>query len=252
MKKISALILAMFLVNAAQAQFEFRTAYVYSDPRQEMAADIKRGHGAFFEFAYRFREIPFSLGLQVNFSTYGYDKSRQVYSFDDGSTAETDVMVYNNFTNFQLTSRYFFFTQKSMLQPYIQAKMGLSRFYTNLTIDDPEDVDDCVPLEQDILQRDLTFVGTIGAGLQWDLSSVFKKTRKDFFYLDASVNYNTGGRVNYMNVDKPVPQENGQEVYGRFINTQTQVVHEHHVGYVYSSMLRMIDFRVGMVFRFRK
>ena len=40
-----------------------------------------------------------------------------------------------------------------------------------------------------------------------------------------------------------------QDVMARFINTQTQVIHEHHVGYVYRSVMNMMDYRIGIIMR---
>ncbi len=37
-----------------------------------------------------------------------------------------------------------------------------------------------------------------------------------------------------------------QDVDAQFINTQTQVVHTHHVGYLYNSFVQMMDFRLGL------
>ena len=53
-----------------------------------------------------------------------------------------------------------------------------------------------------------------------------------------------------MNVEidpaQPMPHH---DVMARFINTQTQVVHEHHVGYVYSNVLSMVEYRLGVIYR---
>jgi hypothetical protein len=45
---------------------------------------------------------------------------------------------------------------------------------------------------------------------------------------------------------QPAPD---QDVMAKFINTQTQVIHEHHVGYIYSSLLNMVEYRFGVVCR---
>lgn len=45
---------------------------------------------------------------------------------------------------------------------------------------------------------------------------------------------------------QPMPKN---DVTAKFLNTQTQVIHEHHVGYVYTSMINMIDYRLDVILR---
>ena len=71
-------------------------------------------------------------------------------------------------------------------------------------------------------------------------------------FFDLSAHMTQGGTVDYMNVHKhsqPTTQTPESDVTARFINNRTQVVHEHHVGHVYSSMVEMMEYRVGAVFR---
>lgn len=59
-----------------------------------------------------------------------------------------------------------------------------------------------------------------------------------------------------MNTDVPsthhgsAPPNRTGTVEASFINTQTQVIHKHHVGYVYSSYAQMMDYRLTFSFRY--
>jgi hypothetical protein len=83
-----------------------------------------------------------------------------------------------------------------------------------------------------------------------DFSALFKKMNEQTFYFDLSIHTSQGGTIRYMNVNhdpsQPMPE---RDVMAKFINTQTQVIHEHHVGYVYTSLVNMVEYRLGVVCR---
>jgi hypothetical protein len=255
MKKSILLFLLMMgmycsLVYAQKPRWEFNIAYEYSRPQGEMAVNIRRVHGAMMQGMFHFPKIPVAVGLELGFGGYGYQTQRQTYTFTDGSQTETNVNVSNNITNLMLVSQVSLL-KPSMFNPYVQVRAGMSRYYTNLYIEDPNDVDDCHPLEQDILLSDRALTVGMGIGVKWDMSSVFKKITNNRIFLDLSTNYMLGPRVRYMNVNEPIkPDMTAEGVEAQFINNQSQVVHKHHVGYVYSSPIDMFNFRFGFSFRF--
>ena len=134
-------------------------------------------------------------------------------------------------------------------------KAGYSWYATDLNIYDPDDFDNCKPVETDILQEDGTWIYSLGGGLQYDLSDVFQKLRKEVLFITVSAFYTQGGTVEYMNTDVPDGHHSGSppnrisDMEASFINTQTQVIHKHHVGYVYSSYAQMMAFRFTLTFR---
>jgi hypothetical protein len=181
----------------------------------------------------------------MNINTYGHDKSRQNYLLSDGSTAPMDIVVNNNLINILLGGRYYL--RKGKVEPYVAGKVGYAVFSTDLSIFDPDDRDHCEPIDTELLQRDGLIVFGAGAGLRVDVSPGKNPGR---FYINASANYLTGGKASYMSVDAPDMAHQGtrptSDVYVKFLNTQTQVVHEHHVGNIYTSMVHLIDFRLGL------
>ncbi|MFZ6014399.1 MAG: outer membrane beta-barrel protein [Bacteroidota bacterium] len=248
--KVFTFVLMMALsVAAVQAQgWEFGSNFNYASATGSMAKNIDDAFGITFDVAKKLKS-PFSLGVELDFGAYGYQTSRQQYTFDDGSVTETDVNVSNNITNLFITSKYFWRNGKR-LNPYVSGKVGWSWFRTTLAIEDPDDQFACHPIESDILAKDDTYIFSGGAGVRLDFQALFKKMEAGRFYFDLSVHSTQGGVVRYMNTamdpSQPAPDK---DVNAKFINTQTQVIHEHHVGYIYSSTINMIEYRFGMIFR---
>ena len=74
-------------------------------------------------------------------------------------------------------------------------------------------------------------------------------------YMDFRVQNIRGGDLNYINTKKlidasapPTPGEDGKAVSVKFINATTNEIHEHQVAEVYSTPLRMLEFRLSCVF----
>jgi hypothetical protein len=63
-----------------------------------------------------------------------------------------------------------------------------------------------------------------------------------------------GGSPNYINTKKlinapaPPPGEDGKAVTVKFINDTTNEIHEHEVAEVYTTPLRMLEFKLSWVF----
>lgn len=247
MKALRVLALLILISSASFAQnWEFGVDCNVLQPMAGMKRTMDNAFGANFIGARNFSR-PFSIGLEMGFNTYGSQTTRQEYVFDDGTRTETDVVVNNNIFNLNVAGKYFLRNSKKV-NPYITGKLGWSRFSTNLYIEDPEDEYGCEPLESDVLYKDDTFTASAGAGLRIDLSSIFSKMESDLFFIDLGFQAVRGGTVRYMNVDidpsKPAPT---QDIMAKFINTQTQVIHEHHVGYVYSGLVDMLQYRIGFI-----
>jgi hypothetical protein len=230
--------------------WEMGSQLTFSQPVSGMKRDMSNAIGMSFDFGRQLKNIPFTIGTELSLGNYGTQNSRQEYTFDDGTRTETNVHVNNNITNLRLTGRYFLRSGKKF-NPYVSGKAGWSWFTTRLTIDDPEDVDGCTPLVNDVLQRDNTYSLSAGAGARLDFSMFFKNMPSNRFAIDMSVHAVQGGRVQYMNVhqdSKSTPPQS--DVMASFINTRTQVIHQHHVGYVYTNMLNMVEYRLGVICKF--
>jgi hypothetical protein len=248
MKKIGVVVFALLLSNAfAQVRnAEWGFGYSFSAPQGTMRQNMTQAHGGFLDFYVSPADKRFALGGELSINGYGRNKTEQTYTFDDGSTAPMDVIVTNNFYNMMLAGRYYLSTGK--IQPFVSGKAGLALYATNLNVYDPDDFDHCEPVDTDVLKRDATMIFSAGGGLRWE---VMPKKMPGKFFMNLAANYTTGGKVDYMNADAPKHSHSNHtsDVYMKFLNTQTQVVHEHHVGNVYSSLVELLDVRLTFTLR---
>jgi len=255
--KILTLLFCLILSNTVFAQlksYEIGVGATMAVPLAVMKQSMSNGGGITMDFYATPEKLSrFAFGIDMNYTLYGYDESKQEYTFDDGTTARMDIIVDNSFFNLMVGGRYLLTnSQEKNLKPYISLKGGYSWFSTHLNIYDPDDNDHCEPVETDLLLKDGTFSFSAGGGLQWDLKGIFKKKSPNRLLINMGANMTLGNKINYMNTDAPAQNHtvhNHSDVNAQFINTQTQIVHEHHVGYVYTSFLQMMDFRLGIIFR---
>jgi hypothetical protein len=249
MKILKILVITVFLSVPAMAQhWTLGSDFNLAQPVSAMKRNMNNAFGMTLNAAKKFKS-PFALGVEMGFASYGSQKSRQQYTFDDGTVTDTDVIVSNDIFNMNLTGKYFLRNNKN-LNPYVSGKLGWTWYSTTLTIEDPDDQFSCHPLESDILYKDNTYTASIGAGVQIDFTTFFRRMDSQKFYFDLSIQSIQGGTIRFMNANtdpsQPMPDK---DVMAKFINTQTQVIHEHHVGYVYTSLVNMMEYRVGVVCR---
>jgi hypothetical protein len=249
MKKmlIIALALSSYGVQAQTWGREFGIGYVNANPVGGMGEIIQRGHGVALNYAFVNPNQRFAFGLDMAYAQYGREKSTQEYTFDDGSVVPMDIVVSNYFVNVMAYTRWYL-TPGGAVRPFLIGKLGYALFSTDLNIYDPDEADHCEPVDHDVLHKDGTMIGVIGAGAKFDLGKIFKSWTPDMFYIDCSINLTQGGQVRYMNADAPrnhPPANDVDHVMAEFINTQTQVRHKHHVGYVYENPVQMTELHFG-------
>ncbi|MCK6617617.1 MAG: hypothetical protein L6Q51_08225 [Cyclobacteriaceae bacterium] len=243
--------LMVLLANGQSFNKEFGFAYAFAAPMATMQQNISRGHGFAMDYYFQVNNR-LAIGADLGLVIYGHDKSRQEYTFSDGSVAPMDIIVSNSFFNYMLGTRFIVANGKSV-KPYVSFRAGYTAFRTNLSIYDPDDTDHCKPIDRDILLKDGTFSASAGGGIQWDMSAVFNRAPSNTFLFNLGAAITLGGKVNYMNTDAPGHYHTpNSDVNAQFINTQTQVVHEHHVGYVYTSYVELIELRAGFVMRLQR
>jgi opacity protein-like surface antigen len=257
MKKplLTILFFALVQVGYGQWKREWSVGYAQAAPMGRMEQTLDNAHGIALDFYLLAPSKRYAVGVDLSYSIYGFSESRQQYSFSDGTTADMDINVSNSILNGMLSARYNLVKDKA-LTPYVGIKGGYSGFQTNLNIYDPDDTDNCEPVETDLLLADGTWTYSIGGGLSYDLSSVFKKMRSEFLFINFSTYYTQGGDIDYMNSNQSHTNHSNmpsrsQDLEATFINTQTQVTHKHHVGNVYTNALQMMDFRLSVAFRSR-
>ena len=105
----------------------------------------------------------------------------------------------------------------------------------------------------------LTNLGDLVADAQTgqiDLSKFSHKSRPGRHQIDITVNKISGGNVDYINTKhleaeptQTTPSDKSHPLNIQFINVNTQTIHEHQVAELYNSPLRMMDIKIGMIFK---
>ncbi|MGC3944371.1 MAG: hypothetical protein QM762_07620 [Chryseolinea sp.] len=242
------IVMASFVAQAQKWGFEIGANYLYANPFGGMGKVIDRGHGANLNFGVVTPSNRFVFGVDMSYTQYDSEKSTQQYTLDDGTVAPMDMNVISYYMNFTGYARWYM-TTHGVVRPYLVGKLGYAMYATDLNIYDPDDTDHCEPLENDVLYNDGAFIASIGVGAKFDMVTIFKKMNPGTFYFESSVNMTQGGQVRYMDADADHHQNTNPRAVdhatAQFINTQTQIVHEHHVGYLYSNPIQMMELRFG-------
>jgi len=90
-----------------------------------------------------------------------------------------------------------------------------------------------------------------GGGLQINPTLFSKNKRITKVMIDISANTIRGGEINYINTKhlmdaQSMNDPDGKPLEVKFINVSTQAIHEHTVAQVYTSPLRILEFRAGI------
>jgi hypothetical protein len=242
----------------ATAQLEGGFSYSLSLPQREMKQNISPAHSGNLFFSSHFKKLTnLSWGIEAGFGQYASFTKDQDIRFPDGTGFETKVSYSSNTGNVGLVIRYSFF-KEAKVNPYVAGKLGYMSFFSKVIVADPEDDDDCKPLDKKTPIRDHSYFASYGAGLQIDVSS--KKKPKNA-WLDISINQLHGTELSYINVkdikdhinndpNTPVPlSDKSAPLSMRFVNVATQTIHEHQLAEVYTSPLRLLEMKIGIKWR---
>jgi len=252
MKFISTLFMGFLFFSANSQQWKLTTNYSLGLPRQDMGKNIQPAHslqaGVLYQLPGALKQL--SAGLELGLGMYANKTIDQTFQFDNTSTV-LPVDYSSNVFNVNIQTRLNLLSDKNFIIPYINAKGGLYNFYSSIYIGDPEDGGGCHALEQENIINDKTMYWSAGGGLQINPVIFSKNKRSGNVMIDISANIIHGGTLNYINTKHLLdPQDpsvtGGKELNVQFINASTQSIHEHTVAQVYTSPLRMLEFRAGI------
>jgi hypothetical protein len=255
MKYTSTLLLSCFSFFTASSQsWKLTTHYSLGAPQEQMGSNIQIAHS--FQ-AGILHKLPgqwdnFSVGLEMGLGLYAHKKVDQTFWFDANTSTVVPVYYNSNVFNVNLQTRYQILDEDRFnVVPYINAKAGLYNFYSNILIEDPADPDGCKPLDRKNLINDKTLYWSAGVGVQIN-PVIFSKHKQDSrVRIDISANTIRGGTIDYINTKNlmdatSMPEPGAKPLKAQFINVSTQQIHEHTIAQVYTSSLRMMEFRAGV------
>ena len=255
MKFISTLLLSCLFLSANSQTFKLTTGYSLGLPRQDLDKNIQPVHsmqtGLLVQMPGEFKRL--SLGLELGIGIYAHERIDQTFQFDNNTSTVLPVDYSSNTFNANIHARFDLLSEKNLIIPYLTAKGGLYNFYSSIYIGDPEDEGGCHALEQENIMNDKTMYWSAGGGLQINPTIFSKNKRSSRLSIDISANTIQGGDISYINtkhlMDAPnVSDPDGKPLNVQFINASTQSIHEHKVAQVYTSPLKMLEFRAGIIY----
>jgi hypothetical protein len=253
MKFISTLLLITFFFSANSQQWKIISDYSLGIPQQEMAKNIQPAHslqgGILYQLPGQLKQL--SVGIELGIGSYASKRIDQTFQFDNNAASVVPVNYSSNTFNVNLQTRWNLLSNKNFVIPYINAKGGLYNFFSTIYIDDPNDIGGCHALEQKTLINDKTIYWSAGGGLQVDPAIFSRNKRKGNVLIDISANTIHGGTMDYINTKHLVDAQTindpgGKPLQVQFINASTQQIHEHTVAQLYTSPLRLLEFRAGV------
>jgi len=253
MKSISTLLLGFLFFSANCQQWKFANSYSLGIPKQDMGKNIQPAHslqvGVLYQLPGALKRL--SAGFEVGIGMYANKRIDQTFQFDNNTSTVLPVDYSSNVFNANIQARFNLLCDKNFIIPYINAKGGLYNFYSSVYIGDPEDDGGCHALEQENIINDKTMYWSAGGGLQIDPAIISKNKHSGRVIIDISANTIRGGTLNYINTKhlldaQYISDPDGKPLNVEFINVSTQSIHEHTVAQVYTSPLRMLEFRAGI------
>lgn len=269
MKKLYITLAAgLFLSIPSYSQISAEGFYQFGLPVNGMNITFDNSHGLGVNLMKKCEgESKFSFGLTGVYSFYGHENTTVESMTSDSTIIHNNVEVSNYFTTLTLSGKYLFPQFAGRISPFLSTNAGWAHFVTDMYIGETQDYDNCAPVQPNIVQTDNTWLLNGTGGVELFMNGLFNPENADKEFqsiLTFSVGYTYGGKVSYMNADKNDitiagnphaghTENTGTEVnpyYVPFVNTQTQIVHDHYIGSVYTSQFRMIEFRLGFIYRF--
>jgi len=256
MKFISTLLFGFLFFSANSQQWKLTSSYSLGIPRQEMGKNIQPAHslqtGVLYQFPGELKRL--SAGLELGIGMYASKRIDQTFQFDNNTSTVLPVDYSSNVFNANIQARFNLLSDKKFIIPYINAKGGLYNFYSSVYIGDPEDDGGCHALEQENIINDKTMYWSAGGGLQINPVIFSKNKYSGKVMIDISANTIRGGTLNYINTKhlmdpQDITDPDGKPLNVEFINVSTQSIHEHTVAQVYTSPLRMLEFRIGITIK---
>ena len=202
---------------------------------------------------------PFFIELKGSWGGYASRILEQTYQYDNGSQTRTDVTYTSSMNKYLLGVKYMIGQDFRAVRGFITPQIGVAKFKSRIVIADPQDVDDCQPLDRETAQRFTGFVYGGEVGAEVSLDRIFTKMASENQHkIVLSANF-LGGfnhfkyvNVRYMEdaVEGTHVGHDGNSINASFINVSTNEIHEHQVAELYHSALRMWGFNVGYTFNF--
>lgn len=216
-----------------------------------------------------FDHLPVVPEFKASIGTYSHRTLQQTYIFDSTNSTTTDVTYSSAMNRMSFGTKVYLTHQYRAVRPFITPQVGMAFMRSRIVIADPQDEDDCKPLDRKTTQRHsgFTYGGEAGVEIALDRLSGNGATGESRHKLYASVSFMQSFQpFEYVNVkymqdhdhSAMAPGENhssmssdGREINTTFINVSTQNIHEHKIAELYRTQLRFWSIGIGYVYHFK-
>lgn len=269
MKYLYTLIIA-FCSATVLSQYEYNGQFgLYGTadvPIRSQMPRMSTNFGAGMLFAYKpVRNIPLFLELRGNVGSYHSKTSKETFIFDDGTTTVTDVRFSSGMAKVQLGTKFYYTNFYRPVRGYVTPQIGYNFMRSRIRIADPEDEDDCMPLENRIAHKSSGLTYGLEVGLEVDVMGLIRggDHSKGRLYVSASylgsikkMDYintrfmNEHEHVVYDEAHGHHVGEDGRALTATFVNVSNNDLHEHKIAEIYQTHLRFITINIGYVWYF--
>lgn len=236
-------------------------------PNKAMMPNMDVNFG--FGFGLTFFSQNSNLGFEFKGFSGEYSKLEEtrLFSFYNNNAQSTYLRLrYRSKMNKYLFGvRWINVESKSVIKPYLTPQIGIASFRSRIHIPDPDDIDDCLPLENRVIHRNSGMVYGGEAGLEINLSRHRKKT--DYKGIGTFFQFSVGvlrgvtefEYINARHIKDPNPNpvsDNHTHLHRQthltapFINITSNEVHHHQIAEIYRTPLRFTTINFGLVHKF--
>lgn len=264
------ILFALFpLLSFGQQHWQVGSFLVTDVPNHSVMPKMSPTFGIGLQVGYKpVRFIPVSFELKANLGTYSNRTLQQTFIFDSTSSTTTDVTYSSGMNRLNFGAKVHLLNEFRAIRPYITPQIGYSFMRSRIAVADPQDEDDCQPLDKTTVQRfsGLTYGGELG--VEVSMERLFKNVASENKHrLYASVTFlNSFNQFEYINIKYMEDHDHaamtggdhsghtspadGRDVNTQFVNVTTNAIHEHKIAELYQTHLRFWGINVGYVFNF--
>lgn len=261
MKHTYFLLFSLFCFTAAAQTGQVGTYFTSDIPVKSVMPKMSANTGMGLQFAYKpVPKFPVMLEMKGSIGNYSTQTLSQTFVFGDNSKTTTNVSYSSNMNRVTFGTKIHIGHEFRSVRGFVTPQIGSVWMKSKIRVADPQDVDDCQPLQKATTHRSSGFVYGGEAGVEVGFDKLFRGATESKHKLYASVSYlasfNSMDYVNvkYMQDHDHAAMHSGEasdrEITTQFINVSTNNIHEHKIAELYSTPLRFVGINIGYVFNF--
>ncbi len=252
--------LLMLISPSLKAQIGLGFGYTYTQTYGEMQQNFGRNaHGIYFPAYVYIPKLRSYIGINYSYAGYGrLNNIEKDYQFSNYYARDVELSLSSKYSNYNLTYE-LELMRRYKVRPFVAASYGSTRFWTKLTVYDPEEgyTSECPkPLEQEIIfdSPNPQTSATLGLRIVLGKEEHTEESRTGFFCIDLSITALRGGEVSYMSLKNNISNPSqGDDVTIKFASeARPEIVHPYYVGKVYTSPLKLLLIQAGLSIRVQR